>query len=83
MSLDPDLLAILVCPETRRPLRAMAAGDLAGVNERLARGELVNRAGKVVKGPLSEALAREGDDLFYPVDDGIPVLLVDEGIPLT
>lgn len=82
MPIEPDLLAILVCPETRRPLRMVDAALLAHVNGRIARGELKNRKGEALDQPLAEALVREGDDLLYPIDDGIPVLLVEEGVPL-
>jgi uncharacterized protein len=82
MPLEPDLLAILVCPENHRPLRSMEPTLLATVNERIAAGTLRNRKGERVSRPLTEALVRDGGDLFYPVDDGIPVLLVEEGVPL-
>lgn len=82
MTVEPDLLAILVCPETRRPLRVLDAALLARVNDRIRAGALTRRSGARVERPLEEALVREGDDLVYPVEDGIPVLLVEEGIPL-
>lgn len=81
--IEPDLLAILVCPETHRPLRPMDEEALAAVNRRIAAGELTNRKGDALVQPLTEALVRDGDDLLYPVDDGIPVLLIEEAVPLT
>ena len=81
-SIAPDLLAILVCPETHRPLRLMEAAALAKVNERIAAGELANRKGEALTAPLAEALVREGDDVLYPVDDGIPVLIIEESVTL-
>lgn len=82
MPVEPDLLAILVCPENHRPLRQMEAALLKRVNERIAAGELRNRRGEVLTRPLDEALVREGDDVCYPVENGIPSLLVEEGVTL-
>ena len=55
--IEPDLLAILVCPETHRPLRPMDEEALAAVNRRIAAGELTNRKGDALVQPLTEALA--------------------------
>jgi len=82
MPVEPDLLAILVCPDNHRPLRQLDAEGLRRVNERIAARALRNRKGEVVDRALPEALVREGDDLIYPVENGIPVLLVEDGIPL-
>lgn len=82
MPVEPDLLAILVCPENHRPLRQMDAATLKRVNERIAAGTLRNRRGEALARPLDEALVRDGGDLFYPVENGIPALLVEEGVPL-
>jgi uncharacterized protein YbaR (Trm112 family) len=78
----PDLVEILVCPETKQPVRLATSAELARVNERIRAGTLRNRGGAAVAGELVEALLREDGRILYPVDDGIPVMLVDESIEL-
>ena len=82
MSVSPDLLEILVCPETRQPVRPASADELAAVNQRIREGALRNRGGEPVKEALGEALVREDGAVLYPVDDGIPVMLVEESVEL-
>jgi uncharacterized protein YbaR (Trm112 family) len=77
-----DLVEILVCPETKQPVRLASADELARVNERIRSGALRNRGGAAVAQELSEALIREDGRILYPVDDGIPVMLVDESVEL-
>jgi uncharacterized protein YbaR (Trm112 family) len=79
----PDLVEILVCPETKQPVRLADAAELSRVNERIRAGTLRNRGGAAVKQELAEALIREDGRILYPVDDGIPVMLVDESIELS
>ncbi|MDX1649009.1 MAG: Trm112 family protein [Myxococcota bacterium] len=81
-SVPQDLLEILVCPETRQPVRLAEAAELERLNARIRAGEVRNRGGEKVTEPLREALIREDGRLLYPVDDGIPVMLVDESIEL-
>jgi len=78
----PDLVEILVCPETKQPVRLMNAAELGRLNERIRGGQLRNRGGGEVKQELVEALVREDGRIAYPVDDGIPVMLIDESIEL-
>jgi uncharacterized protein YbaR (Trm112 family) len=82
MPVSPELLEILVCPETRQPVRPARPEELAALNARVERGELRNRGGDAVARPLAEALVREDGRVLYPVDDGIPVMLVEESIEL-
>lgn len=82
-SVPEDLLEILVCPETRQPVRLARADELERVNARVRAGELRNRGGEKVAAELREALVREDGRVLYPVDDGIPVMLLDESIELT
>lgn len=77
MAVDPDLLAILVCPKTRGRL------ELVELPEEL-RAQLVDRYREhfrdetpVVERGLWSAEA----GLVYPIVSDIPVLLVDEALP--
>jgi len=80
--LDPDLLEILVCPETKEPVH-LAEDDLLGrINQAIRDGQVRTRRGEQVQEPLDAALVREDGKLLYPVRDGIPVMLVDEAISL-
>lgn len=56
MSLDPQLLEVLACPQDKGPLTYLEEEQLL-VNERLG--------------------------VAYRIDDGIPVLLIDEAQPYT
>lgn len=78
----PDLVEILVCPETKQPVRLANADELAKLNARIQGGALRNRGGTEVKQALVEALVREDGRIVYPVDDGIPVMLIEESIEL-
>lgn len=77
-----DLVEILVCPETKQPVRLANAAELAKLNARIQTGTVRNRGGTEVKQVLAEALIREDGRIAYPVDDGIPVMLIEESIEL-
>ena len=79
---NPELLEILVCPETKQPLTEADAQTLAKVNHAIETGELKNQAGDRVKERIEEGLVRADGKILYPVWDGIPVMLVDEAIRL-
>lgn len=81
-SVSPDLLELIRCPETHQPLRLADDAELAGLNARVTAGGLVNRAGQPRTTPFTAALLRADGALAYPIEDDIPVLLVDEGFPL-
>lgn len=80
--IDPELLDILVCPETRQPVRLAGADVLARVNGTIESGALKNRGGDDVSHVIEEGLVREDGTVLYPVRDGIPVMLIDESILL-
>jgi uncharacterized protein len=80
--LNPELLKILVCPETKQALKPADAGLLARLNEAAGEGHLRNRGGERVREGLKEGLVREDGRVLYPVREGIPVMLLEEAIPL-
>lgn len=82
MPVDPDLIAILICPETRQPVALATPAQLAKLNEAIRAGNAYNRAGVRLEKELAEALVRQDGRILYPVEDGIPVMLVEESIAL-
>jgi uncharacterized protein YbaR (Trm112 family) len=82
VNLDKDLLAILCCPETKQAL--VLADDLVvqKVNGAIERGALKNKAQKPVTEKVDGGLIRSDNKILYPVREDIPVMLIDEGIPL-
>jgi len=80
--IDREFLEILVCPETHAPLHSADDELLARLNEAVRAGKVTNRGGRPVDEPLGGGLVRDDGTLLYPIVDDIPVLLVDEAIPL-
>jgi uncharacterized protein YbaR (Trm112 family) len=80
--MDKKLLSILCCPVTHKGLSLARADLLSSVNAAIGDGKLANRDGTVLAEPLEEALVTDDGKLLYPVNDGIPVLLEGESVPL-
>jgi uncharacterized protein YbaR (Trm112 family) len=80
--IDPELLNILCCPETHQEVRLAEAVVIDRLNGQIAAGSLKNRAGQLVKEKIDGGLIRADGKLLYPIRRNIPVMLVDEGIPL-
>lgn len=78
--IDAALLRMLCCPDTRQPLGMAPAELVEALNRHVAAGDLRNRAGQAVAEPLDGGLLRQDGRVVYPVRQGIPVLLIDEGI---
>jgi uncharacterized protein YbaR (Trm112 family) len=78
--MDRKLLDILVCPATRQSLSMLEAGGLEALNRAIAGGGIKRNDDAVQSDPLREALVTRDRKTVYRVDDGIPVLLVEDGI---
>ena len=79
---DQELLDILVCPETKQPVRLAGTDLLRMLNRAIAAGEVKTRDGQLVGDRIEEGLVREDNGVLYPVRDSIPIMLIDEAIPL-
>jgi uncharacterized protein YbaR (Trm112 family) len=79
---DDELLKILCCPETHQPLRRAETEVIERLNREAAEGRLKNRGGQPVVQKLDGGLVREDGHYVYPIRHEIPVLLIDEAIPL-
>lgn len=56
------------------------ADEITALNRSIADGVVSSCAGTPIAAPLAEALITQDGKIIYRVDEGIPVMLVDEGI---
>ncbi|MEO6227792.1 MAG: Trm112 family protein [Thermomonas sp.] len=78
--MDRKLLDILACPASRQPLAMLDRAGLDALNHAIANGNVRRMDDAVQSEPLREALLTRDRKTIYRIDDGIPVLLVEEGI---
>jgi uncharacterized protein len=82
VQIDKDLLAILCCPETKLDVSLAEDALISKVNDAVSRGVLKNKAQKPVTEMLDGGLIRADKKILYPIREDIPVMLIEEGIPL-
>ncbi|RNF86158.1 Trm112 family protein [Montanilutibacter psychrotolerans] len=78
--MDRKLLDLLVCPATRQPLALLDSRGLQALNAAIEAGGVVRGDGGAQTAAVREALLTRDRKTVYRIDDGIPVLLVEEGI---
>ena len=78
--MDRKLLDILACPASRQPLAMLDAAGLDALNVAIATGGIRRMDDTAQSEALHEALVTRDRKTVYRIDDGIPVLLVEEGI---
>lgn len=79
---DEELLKILVCPEDKTPVHLVEGDVLERLNAAIEGGQLKNRAGESVDTPIEGGLLREDGSYLYVIREDIPVMLIDEAIPM-
>jgi uncharacterized protein YbaR (Trm112 family) len=80
--IDSELLALLVCPETHQDVALVPEGQIARLNAAIQAGQLLTVTGKKVDEAIEGALIRTDGAVAYPIRDGIPVMLVPEGLAI-
>jgi uncharacterized protein YbaR (Trm112 family) len=78
--MDRKLLDLLVCPATRQPLALLDKPGLEALNAAIAAGGVTREDGAPQTEAVREALITRDRKTLYRIDDGIPVLLIEEGI---
>lgn len=83
VNVDPELVSILACPETKEPV-TLASGELvARINEMIRAGDVKNRGGEAVSETIDGGLVREDRRFLYPIREDIPIMLIEEAIELS
>lgn len=77
MSVDPELLEILVCPKTKAPLEVVPLPD----EVRTMIADKYREHFRDEEPVVEEGLYCEESGLVYPVVSDIPVMLIDEALP--
>jgi uncharacterized protein YbaR (Trm112 family) len=81
MPISNELLNILCCPVTKKPVRMLAVDQITKLNAAIASGKVKDVDGNIVKDKVAEALITDDNKTIYRIDEGIPVMLAGMGIP--
>lgn len=77
-----ELRDMLCCPETRQKLVLADVSLIETLNKKIIAQKLHNRGNKIVTQKIEAGLLREDRKFLYPVRNDIPVMLIEEAIPL-
>ena len=81
--IDKELLDIIACPETKQDLVLAEPELIEKINLLIEKGEVMNRSKQKVSEKIDGGLIQKVDRKYlYPKRDHIPILLIDESIPL-
>ncbi|MDQ3001476.1 MAG: hypothetical protein M3Y08_09465 [Fibrobacterota bacterium] len=80
--MDKELLDMLCCPETKADVSLADASLIESLNRKVEAGQLKNRGGENVKEKMDSGLVRADGKYLYPIREDIPIMLIDEAIPL-
>jgi uncharacterized protein len=80
--ISKDLLDILCCPENKEPLVVADQTLVDTINARIADKKVKNRAGQSVSEKIDSGLIRKDRKYLYPIREEIPIMLIDEALPM-
>ncbi len=80
MPIHRKLLEVLVCPVTKLPVNRLSEKKLKRMNDLIREGKIKTMDGNLLREPLTEALVTSNRNMVYRVEEGIPIMLEDQGI---
>jgi len=80
--ISKDLLDILCCPETKEELVRADQSLIDKINVKITAALVKNRAGKAVSEKIDGGLIRKDQKYLYPIREDIPIMLIDEALPM-
>ena len=78
--MDKKLLDILVCPASKQSLSLLNTNELQALNLAIDAGQALRADGSKHDCRLKAALITRDRRNIYPIEDGIPVMLIDQAI---
>ena len=83
MPISPELLEILCCPRTKVPVKSLNSEQIEKINQAIRSESVTYADGTPVDEELTEGLITTDFETIYRIDDSIPIMLIDKGIPVT
>ena len=80
MRIDDQLLELIVCPDNKQALSLADGETIEKTNRSIESSTLHFVSGAPVTEPIDQLLIRADGQIGYGVYDGIPSLLIEEGI---
>ncbi|MCK5125626.1 MAG: Trm112 family protein [candidate division Zixibacteria bacterium] len=78
--MSEDMLKILCCPVSKRPVKILDKSMLGKLNELIEQGKIKDNDDQILETPLTDALITDDGETIYRIDDDIPVMLALAGI---
>ena len=78
--MDRRLLDILCDPLSKTPLKPLSRSQLEALNAAIRENAIQTTDGRSVSDEMTSGLITIDGKVIYRIDDGIPILLADEGI---
>ncbi len=78
--IDPNLVAMLRCPQTGSTLKLAEKTLVERLNMAIGGGALRDRQGQKINQSIDGALVTSDGQRLYPIRGGIPTMIADESI---
>ncbi|MBV70065.1 MAG: hypothetical protein CMH52_01830 [Myxococcales bacterium] len=82
MTIDPDFVSILICPESNVKLKIADSALVDSINKKIEDGQIMTRNGDTLTQKVDALLITVDDRRAFQVHDNIPNLLMDDSFEL-